>query len=1179
MTLFDCRCTSRWWVSGSQRRRRGRRKEPDDRLALLSPPGTRVTSFPILADKHWTTMRRCVEPNVFGRLFTVELPDIRRTIPLNLHMKLITVIFLLQSIILSSVTMATEQTTITDGTGSASSATVHVSVVQVGEAVTLPCDVRINECGPAHSIKWYKNDQRVYLYSEVGHLDRAEGDMLAAGSRVTFVANVTPPYFHLQYTEISDDAQYRCEVTYLKVQDNCPIVTLLNLTVLDIPTLPEIRLNGQHLRNDSRLGARLEGERLNVSCVSKQSRPAAQVSWWLGDMQLFPSAPGKQTDNQHYHVYEQVTLEKDLRYTTVTFLELIIKREHVANNKVECRVIHPTIGHPHHYYSTWFYLDVRVRPSSVVLIGPKHPLVAGTKVSLSCVVDGSKPAANITWLNGTSALSAMPHAEVTTNNMGTHRTESRVTFNLTRFEHLANISCQATNSVLRTRNEPPVIQSTILSVLYAPIARIIPGGNVTVKEEESLLLTCDYVSNPINLTRVFWLKGSEPLIITDNHVMDELAGRPRLLIQNVSRRDQGVYQCSLENVAGSGISGKANIGIQHPPEVAIFISPAIVNETSAVRVHLRCELIRGNPYHLDSVKWYKDGKLLAETNVGDHYQSHVSRQHHGDYSCKAHNIAGWGVVSQAKNLVVNYAPGQSYLTYTPKVVVKRESLSLLCTVDDLGRPPVSYYRWTRGNRVIKEVTSGNWTIDPVTLSTEGNFTCVGINEVGSGKPASTFIDVHAPPTFIDRLPHYQGVSVTTTSLSMTCRVECDPVCHVQWLRNDLLIEPSQYYSITWSTLPADPSTDDFQSANSTLTWNLRAWPNGQLDRLHDNANFTCRSTDNVVGPGVSSTAYFRVEYPPENISIWPPTLDVVEGEPSTGKLRCKAMAYPESNYVWQLGDKLVGQGDVFLLTGILSRDRGGEYACIASNGRGNATSSAFVNVRYKPDCRIIDQSSKGKIRLFCKAEANPMQVHFTWTFGNATLADHVVDVRKGQSVLTIPNSPYNVGTYFCVANNSVGTSTPCSFVISGWAAETQGWLEKLGDDSWLVICLVVGGITLVVMVLCCVIVMVAKRRRSRRKYHEGVELEERENADGQSQFPDGSGPGRPVSLNPNILPPNKYNGQQEIRIPDGGVPTLYRQLCPGVLLPYQKGDGNKDGGHYVITNRIADHDIVNKRET
>lgn len=38
------------------------------------------------------------------------------------------------------------------------------------------------------------------------------------------------------------------------------------------------------------------------------------------------------------------------------------------------------------------------------------------------------------------------------------------------------------------------------------------------------------------------------------------------------------------------------------------------------------------------------------------------------------------------------------------------------------------------------------------------------------------------------------------------------------------------------------------------------WPAGKLDRIIDNANYTCQSTGNLVSPqGVSSTTYFRVE--------------------------------------------------------------------------------------------------------------------------------------------------------------------------------------------------------------------------------------------------------------------------------------------------------------------------------
>jgi len=152
----------------------------------------------------------------------------------------------------------------------------------------------------------------------------------------------------------------------------------------------------------------------------------------------------------------------------------------------------------------------------------------------------------------------------------------------------------------------------------------------------------------------------------------------------------------------------------------------------------------------------------------------------------------------------------------------------------------------------------------------------------------------------------------------------------------------------------------------------------------------------------------------------------------------------------------------------------------------------------------------------------------------------------------------------------VGASAPCSLDIAGWASETQGWLDKLGDDNLLMISVIVGGITVFVIIVCSVIVLVARRRRSRGKYNDSVELEERENPDGQAQLPDGAGPGRMCPLNQNILP-HKCNGS-ELKVPPGGVPTLYKQI----LLPYKK-----DPDNYIVgkTHPTVEYDSPNKKHT
>ena len=54
--------------------------------------------------------------------------------------------------------------------------------------------------------------------------------------------------------------------------------------------------------------------------------------------------------------------------------------------------------------------------------------------------------------------------------------------------------------------------------------------------------------------------------------------------------------------------------------------------------------------------------------------------------------------------------------------------------------------------------------------------------------------------------------------------------------------------------------NDFESVVSRLEWNIENWPGRRLDRVIDNANYTCASTGNLVrAEGVSSTTYFRVE--------------------------------------------------------------------------------------------------------------------------------------------------------------------------------------------------------------------------------------------------------------------------------------------------------------------------------
>lgn len=126
--------------------------------------------------------------------------------------------------------------------------------------------------------------------------------------------------------------------------------------------------------------------------------------------------------------------------------------------------------------------------------------------------------------------------------------------------------------------------------------------------------------------------------------------------------------------------------------------------------------------------------------------------------------------------------------------------------------------------------------------------------------------------------------MNSKNISISCRVECSPMCSVTWLKSGRIIdEHNHLYYVNNTRYPPDLRTYDFESIQSVLVrinlwlfhsytviydnaglyllqnWNMSAWPNEQLDRINDNANYTCQSSSNGVGPGVTSTTLFAVE--------------------------------------------------------------------------------------------------------------------------------------------------------------------------------------------------------------------------------------------------------------------------------------------------------------------------------
>ncbi|KAI4471623.1 b-cell receptor cd22 [Holotrichia oblita] len=444
-----------------------------------------------------------------------------------------------------------------------------------------------------------------------------------------------------------------------------------------------------------------------------------------------------------------------------------------------------------------------------------------------------------------------------------------------------------------------------------------------------------------------------------------------LRINDVSREDHGNYTCICRNSVGSEESiNHIFLNVQYPPTVELIIMEKMpIKAVDRKTITVACNIKEGNPQAISKVGWYLGGELLKELpecnytsfdangdgegnggplcSIDSHILSleNVSESFAGNYTCMIKNLAGWGPMSPPQELIVYYPPSSARLKATSTNVIKKSSVTLLCSVDNPGKPDNVTYVWHRGTQLVSDITTYNWTINPVMYETKNKYTCYARNEGGDGDPASIFINVTAPPKFIDRLQPYNGILYTRDNISFTCRIECSPICNISWLKNGLQIPKNDpQYSFKETTYPPDPKKNDFESIESTLIFNMDQWPGKQLDKTAQNTVYTCQSSSNGIGSPASSDALVAVDYPPENLTVSKKIIDVQENS-RPEIINCTGRGHPTLTYVWKNERNVNVSTNHILSLKPVNRADAGTYSCVASNKHGNTSAEVYLNVQ------------------------------------------------------------------------------------------------------------------------------------------------------------------------------------------------------------------------------------------
>lgn len=225
---------------------------------------------------------------------------------------------------------------------------------------------------------------------------------------------------------------------------------------------------------------------------------------------------------------------------------------------------------------------------------------------------------------------------------------------------------------------------------------------------------------------------------------------------------------------------------------------------------------------------------------------------------------------------------------------------------------------------LRPINSGRYLfIQSLQLAHKASYSCVAVNRLGVADLRDSHqcqVEVALAPSFIQPLPertfwpevtplmdedgneagHHNKLSAGTspTHLELVCHVQCEPICQIEWFRNNESLENKRQtdsFSSNFVTYQVRSTTQDenvkenlFKSVESRLiiqfvqpgsvtsnalgsidkiatTSDANIFSNSQRDkilerrRILNEANYTCQSTKNSIGPSVRSTTKFIVQ--------------------------------------------------------------------------------------------------------------------------------------------------------------------------------------------------------------------------------------------------------------------------------------------------------------------------------
>ena len=183
-------------------------------------------------------------------------------------------------------------------------------------------------------------------------------------------------------------------------------------------------------------------------------------------------------------------------------LKLKVMRE-ALGRKIVCKVANKEMEI---YLTAFVQIDLNIRPVSTVISGEKEVVDEGDDIHLVCSSGGARPAAVITWYNGSlsNPLILPPARHISSlQEDGTYATISQLVITADRHHNNNMLYCQATNEVTQNHIQDQERAKYQLRVRYRPAVQVMERW-IAVNQSDQVSVSCAYQANPHQLLGVEW---------------------------------------------------------------------------------------------------------------------------------------------------------------------------------------------------------------------------------------------------------------------------------------------------------------------------------------------------------------------------------------------------------------------------------------------------------------------------------------------------------------------------------------------------------------------------------------------------------------------------------------------------------------------------------------------------